>query len=307
VIGKHDPRHTDLDKLSPKQMGQLVSKHIYISFNSKTGVSVNSRISETTVSHAGLYWNVECSCHPTQWCTKHCYARHGHFATWDKDEIDDLSNQQTKYLVNSILFNHYANAPQTEVDREADSLVGRAMQLGFNNVRWNGGGDLSRGAVRLINSVAARYPNFRIWGFSRRSDLLNELVPSPNVLFTVSLDPTTPPLGGLHGDSLFDLVKAAISHGGRMAYATEVPNDSLIPELDAYIKDLSKGAARLDTIFGEHMGPRHTVVGHPRECPATQGKNDVGCQSCQWCFMSESQRRAKNVTTPREAFLLHKV
>lgn len=305
MIGKDDSRYIDLDELAAKTAGQLVTKHIYISHNRKTGVSVNSRIMGAKVKHSGLLWDLEGSCHPTQWCEKHCYARHGHFATWDRDEVGSLSRQQRKYLINSVLFNHYANAPQAAVDAEADHLVGTAMGMGYNNVRWNGGGDLSPGAVRIINSIVSRYPNFRVWGFTRRADLLCQLVTRPNLLFTVSLDPTTPPLGGFKGDILVELVNAASRHWGWMAYATEVPDDPLIPHLNTYIQDLSMGVAKLHTIFGEHMGPRHTVVGHALECPATQGIN-VGCQTCQWCFMTDDQRLAQGVSTPMEAYLLHR-
>ena len=302
MSGKDDCQYIDFDGLHPQQRAQFITKHIYVSYNSKTGLSVNSRIKGATVKVGGLMWRVEGSCHPTEWCSKHCYARAGHFATWNRNNLNDLSHQQKVYLLNSMIFNHYANSSQGAVDREADSIVGRVYKKGFDNVRWNGGGDLSPGAVRIINSITSRYPNFRVWGFSRRADMISALNPAPNLHMIVSTDPTTPPCGGRRGDNLMDLIRASIPHGGRMAYATEVPRDGYIRELESLIDDVSEGLARLDVVFGEHRGPRHTTVGYGRECPATMQINDAGCQSCQWCFMNDQER---GVLTPLGVFLLH--
>ena len=305
MTGNHEPKYVDFSELSPTLRGQLVARHIYLSKNAKTGISVNSRIADVILKMDGTLWRVEGTCHPTQWCKKYCYARHGHFTTWDKSSLDELSRQQSMYMVNSVLFNHYSIASQMEVDLEADSIVGAALRAGYNNIRWNGGGDLSPGAVRIIDSITGRYPNFRIWGFTRRADLLKSLTPRHNLLMTVSLDPTTPPFGGTEGDHLSDLVVASVLHGGRMAFATEIPNDPFVAQLGDHIDQLSGGRAALHTVFGKHKGASHTVVGADKECPSTSKKFDGGCQTCRWCFMTHREKTSEGVETPLEAALHH--
>lgn len=300
MTGKHDSPLLDLDELTGKQKGQLVSRHIYLSHNSKTGVSINSRIQPARVSYAGLCRTIPGSCRPTKWCQTGCYARKGHFATWNRDKIKDLSVQQRKYLVNSVLFSHYASAPQEQVDQEADSLVGEALQRGYNNIRWNGGGDFSIGAVRLVNSITQRHPNFVIWGFSKRADMLQKLEPRPNLILTVSLDPTTPLQTG-QGDSLSSLVSAAVRHGGRMALATDIPSDPYLPVLTEMISQISGGLARLNVVFGYHSGAMHTKIGSRVECPSTSGDSDAGCQKCRWCFTGDKVYQKLQITTPRQS------
>jgi hypothetical protein len=277
--------------------GQFLSKHIYLSKNAKTGISVNSRILPCRVELDGVRFRLEGTCQPTEWCKKKCYARHGHFVTWNRENHDDLSVQQRRFLLNSLVFNHYDNSSQEAVDQEADHIVGGAVSEGYDNVRWNGGGDLSPGAVKIINAITRRHPNFRVWGFTRRPEMALRLSPRPNLVFTVSLDPTTPPWGpeGAHRD---ELLMAAYHLGGRMAYATEQAGDPKIQEIRDWLQQEAKDSVRLDTVFGYHASQKHTLVGDRQECPSTSKVDTRGCQQCQWCFMPHSQRRSLGITTP---------
>lgn len=284
-MSKNHISPVDLDDLAIKQRGQLVSKHIYLSNNAKTGVSVNSRIGGFTRLWGGKKISFEGSCAPTEWCRVKCYARGGHFS---------YTPQQTRYLLNSVLFDHYASCPYSDLEHEADSLVGRVMESGLANIRWNGGGDLSPGAVRLINAITDRHPDFIVWGFSRRADMLGRLHARPNLRFTVSTDPTTPPWGR-KGHDRVSLMHCAKRLGGRVAYATGTPQDPKIKELRAVLK--SEGLD-LGVVFGEHRGPRHTIVGDPYECPSTKSSNGKGCQECRWCFMSKEEKVAEGRSTP---------
>lgn len=277
--------------------GQYLAKHIYLSKNKKTGISINSRIEPCTVELGGLLFRLEGTCQPTEWCRKKCYARQGHFATWNKSSMGKLSVQQRRYLMNTLIFNHYDNASAEAVAREADHIVGQAVAEGYNNVRWNGGGDLSPGAVKIINAITARHPNFIVWGFTRRPEMALQLAPRPNLVFTVSLDPQTPPWGS-EGAERGELLMAAYHLGGRMAYATETPGDPKIVALEMWLWENAGDSVRLHTVFGHHVSAKHTVVGHRRECPATSKVLDTGCQECRWCFMPDSMLNSLSITTP---------
>jgi hypothetical protein len=289
--------HVSFTDMDARLHGQYLSKHIHLSKNVKTGISINSRIEPCTVELDGILFGLEGTCQPTEWCRKKCYARQGHFATWNKKTMEGLSVQQRRYLMNSLIFNHYDYDSPDAVDREADHIVGQAVAEGFNNVRWNGGGDLSPGAVKIINAITARHPNFLVWGFTRRPDMALQLAPRPNLVFTVSLDPLTPPWGA-EGAERDALLVAAYHLGGRMAYATEIPGDPKIRELEAWLEVMASDSVRLHTVFGHHVSVKHTVVGHRRECPATSKKDDVGCQKCRWCFMPDSQLKSLGITSP---------
>lgn len=291
--------YTDLEALGPKVQGQLCAKHIFISSNKKTGLSVNSRINPCIVKFEGATVELPGTCRPTKWCLTHCYARHGWFAVGHAE--GKLGQQQTRYLVNNFLFQHYENAPQALVDLEATHVVGEGISGGYRGIRWNGGGDLSPGAVRIINSMTKQHSGFTVWGFTKRADLALELVVRPNLHMVVSADPETPGVGtGKQGFALAELVTAARHLGGRMAYATEVPDDPKIVKLRKYLEG---SGARIDVVFGYHRAALHTVVGDRQECPATSSEAD--CRVCGWCAMTDEQRAYEKVLRPKQAFLRH--
>lgn len=292
--------HTDLETLGPKLQGQLCAKHIFISSNKKTGLSVNSRINPCRVKQDGKIIELPGTCSPTKWCLTHCYARHGWFAVGHSE--GKLGQQQTRYLVNNLLFQHYENASQALVDLEATHLVGEGISRGYRGIRWNGGGDLSLGAVRIINAMTRQHPKFTIWGFTKRADLALQLEYRPNLHMVLSVDPETPGLeDGKQGFGLDTLVMAARYLGGRMAYATEVVDDPKIVKLRKYLEG---SEARLDVVFGYHRAALHTVVGDIQECPATSSEAD--CRVCGWCAMTDEARADEKVLRPKQAFLRHK-
>lgn len=295
----------DLSQVYPLTKKRLEKNELLVSRNIKTGLSINSRILPAKVADKGVHRAIPATCKPTEWCKEHCYARYGHFVTWGRLQTSQLNKVQQAYLVNAVILHRFESAREDVVAQEADRIVRVATRKGFNNIRWNGGGDLSKGAVRLINLITERHPKFLVWGFSKRADLALKLEPRNNLRLTMSLDPSTPPWGK-SGCSFEELVRAASLLGGRLAFATHIPGDSRIQEIEARLRDsfVKRGVVRLDTVFGFHRSTKHTTVGDRKECPATNPEVDgAGCQSCRWCFMSLHERKTRRIKSPYEAYM----
>jgi len=294
----------DITQIPTRTRKRLEKDQILLSNNSKTGISINSRILPAKVKDGAVHRVVPASCRPTDWCKRNCYARSGRFVSWNKTEMHQLNRVQQAHLVNSYILRRFESAGEDVVSGEADRIVRAATDKGFNNIRWNGGGDLSKGAVRLINLITQRHPRFIVWGFSKRADLALGLEPRPNLRITMSMDPTTPPWGE-SGCSFDQLLEAASHLGGVLAYATELPEDSRIQEIVDRLRG-NPGHVRLGVVFGFHRNTKHTHVGHKMECPATDPqiratRKPPGCQQCRWCFMSKSEKKRKRIKSPREA------
>ena len=294
----------DISQVSAYTKKRLDKSELLISKNSKTGLSINTRIMPAKVKDGNVQRVIPMSCRPTQWCKEHCYARSGHFCTWGREDLSTLNYAQQAYLVNAVILHRFESAQEGVVAREADRIVSVATRKGYNNIRWNGGGDLSKGAVRLINLITKNHPKFIVWGFTKRADLVHKLKPGPNLRLTVSLDPTTPCIQSDTGSgfSLLAMAEAARHLDGRLAYATHIQDDPVLAkgELEKLVR---QHGARLDTVFGFHRGVKHTEVRHIKECVATNPavKNRGSCQDCRWCFMSQHERKKRKLKGPIDA------
>lgn len=321
---------------APDQVLEDVAhKILFLSVNSKTGFSFNVRIAGYHGILGERWWveqekgsvdraiieearrmhpAIPGTCAPTEWCYAHCYAKTGHYLTWDEEHWYDLSRQQARYLQNLIVTEMLETAPQSEVDQAADSFY-EAVLHEYNtnpgvfedaplNIRWNGGGDFNLGAARIVTALNARHPDLIVWGFSRKPTTADQLKPHPSLRMNFSLDPTTPPYGR-SGFKLDDLVKAACKLRSNMVYATDIVQDPRVEELRPAIHQLCGGMTGIATVFGYHCGSKHTEIADRQECSATNPRVYGWCQKCRWCAMSHEERLAEDVTTPNQAFFLH--
>ena len=297
----------DTTQLPKYTRERLARNEMLISKNSKTGLSINTRIMPAKVLDGNVQRVIPMSCRPTKWCKEHCYARSGHFCTWGREDLSTLNDAQMGYLSNAIMLHRLKSAQEDVVAREADRIVSVATRKGLNNIRWNGGGDLSRGAVRLINLITERHPKFIVWGFTKRADLAMKLKPRKNLRLTISLDPTTPGIANdvRSGFDFVEMTRASRHLGGRIAYATHIPNDPVLAK-GLLEQLLRQHGVRLDTVFGFHRGTKHTEVRHLKECPATNPavKNRGSCQDCRWCFMTLHERKKRKLRSPMDAIQL---
>jgi len=335
---------------APKEViSDIQNKVMYLSVNFKTGFSFNIRIQKylgalaTTfkgkqkkkdpsrspmAAVARLHPEIGGTCRPTAWCMKHCYAKVGRFVGWDEQHWYNLSRQQARYLQNLIVSEMYATASSAEISEQADLFYEQVREKFFTqkgerskrlpldaplNIRWNGGGDFNKGTIRLVNRMTERHPDLIVWGFSRKKDTAEKLVPRPNLRLQFSLDPSTPTSRDRGGpNSVEQLAKAASKMNGHLSYATAEPQDKILAAFRNAISDEFGDRVRVTTVFGYHCGSLHTEIGDPTECSATNPRVYATCQKCRWCMMTDEERAATprpdgqlGVWTPNQAFFAH--
>lgn len=250
---------------------------LQISKNKKTGSSVNFDFTE---------------CRPTKLCREYCYGRlrsQGEGFGTNNGPIT-WPAQQMMYRRNSLWIKR-AKLPELRAEAQ------RIADLGLftpeeNGLRWNGQGELSEGACRLIPMLAEC--GVLIWGFSRRVDRLvrlgmrvqrlrreRRIQLGCNPYFIGSIDSST------SEEDLLGLIKATASLNVTGAPAIGmVAFDPLEARL---LIDRVKRAAVLCrrgdpdlVMFGYHSNRTITKLGVREECPSTAGE-DILCADCRRC------------------------
>lgn len=230
---------------------QEVPKTLHITENSKTGASVDFAIHRT--------------CAPTRVCrgegddSASCYALRGFLA---------YPNAVALQAKNQLLVESLETAPPAEVRRVADALWG-ALPRGRSWLRWNGAGDLTPGACRVINSLTRRRPELTLWVISRKPKMVLMLKDRKNLRVLLSLDHSTP--------AKIARRLRAVALGfqvGRARLAYTRVSEADIPPDDVYV------------VFNKHTGPKRNAWPHPSVCPATlpDVEHRGACESCRWCF-----------------------
>lgn len=225
-------------------------EHVGISTNEKTGFSVNVPIVKT--------------CRPTKGCAQYCYGLNGPIH-W--------KNSVKRQLRNQARLDYLATAEETEVQAEAEYLVKR-IQTKQNFLRWFGVGDLSLGAVRLINAMLKTAPELSLWVSTRRFDLVPLLDKPDNLHVMLGIDETMTP-------SRVAMAKKLLRSRGSNTFAAWV---SRSPREQA--------PKWVTVIFAEHqLGPgraKWTANGtDSRTCPATIKGGALhlnACTRCRFCF-----------------------
>ena len=225
---------------------------LHVSGNSKTGASVDFP------PHA--------TCNPTAVCSgangarsAPCYALTG---------FQGFSNAVRRHAGNLALVTALEGATDAEVIRVANALRAK-LPAGPCWLRWNGSGDLTAGAVRLLNTFGEVFPEVTLWIISRKPREIAGLRDLPSFAILASVDESTP--AKIAADlraavARFELAKA------RIAYVRVAADD--LPPDDAFVT------------FNRHTGGKRNGWAHASVCEATlpDGPHDNACDSCRRCF-----------------------
>jgi hypothetical protein len=135
-----------------------------LSANTKTGVSINFPVSTT--------------CKPTAVCSKVCYA-------CKSNSFMMMDNAVKKSVRNYEYFQ--TTDVETIAQRIAKEFAKYKKRTKNNVLRWNGVGDLFDKSVEVINYMASVYGIVHLI-YSRKPDMINKLIDSPNISVLYSLD-----------------------------------------------------------------------------------------------------------------------
>ena len=245
---KSRPRHLAL--IQTVESEELPLK-LHLTANSKTGISIDFAIHQT--------------CTPTAVCmgvgdnSASCYALRGFMS---------FPNAVRMHARNQRLAAYLETAPYREVRRVADALYSD-LPRGLDWLRWNGAGELSPGACRLINCFTKRYDDVLLWVISRRPDMVRRLKDRPTLKLLLSLDHSTPVEIATR---LRALTKKFKEGRARLAYTRVSEED--VPPKDAWV------------VFNKHMGASFNAWAHPKVCPASlpDTEHRDACDPCRRCF-----------------------
>ena len=124
-----------------------------LSFNKVTGFSLNFPILQT--------------CIPTEICASRCYYAPGP-ATWPNSIKKQLR-----------LYNSVKNDPIQAAELLTKEITSKRKQITF--IRWNGGGDLFRESVNMLNHFAERVPSLPIWVVTRIPKFASMIEENPDL------------------------------------------------------------------------------------------------------------------------------
>lgn len=224
---------------------------LHLTENSKTGISVDFAIHLT--------------CSPTQVCmgvgdrSAPCYALRGFMA---------FPNAVRHHARNQRLMEYLQAATPQEVLRVADTLWS-ALPRGTDWIRWNGAGDLSPGAVRLINAFSARRGDVTLWITTRKPLLAAEIKDRKSISLLLSLDRSTPEKVA---KQIWQLPDKFRKGRARISY-TRVDEEDVPPP-------------GVHVVFNYHQSGRYNDWPHPAVCPASlsTGEHEGACDPCRRCF-----------------------
>ncbi len=240
---------------------QEIPSRLYISNNGKTGFSLNVPIAETCTKR-------------TVDCSSYCYGVTG-------GPIMFRQSLQRQYQ-NHARLEYLQRASKKELETEADLIYHHCYPQDF--FRFFGVGDLTEGAVRVINALSKRHPSFQLWVSTRKVDLAKKLGRASNLHIMVSLDGSTL---GKDFHETYDFVKAREP----MAYAAYVQQKAT-ETIPPWVK----------VVFAEHKGGRRAPFTEEKKgrdkryCPATVVgglEHEGACAECRYCFTAEKREKGR--------------
>ena len=169
---------------------------------------------------------------------------------------------------NQRLVAHLETAPYKEVCRIADALYWE-LPRGRDWLRWNGAGDLTPGAVRLINTFTRRHPDIIVWVITRKPIEARKLRDRVNLRVLFSQDMWTPAANKIR---FRRLCKKFVLGVARRSYTRTTERD--IPPPGTWV------------VFNRHVGGYFNDWEHKNVCPASlPGTDHVdACEDCRRCF-----------------------
>lgn len=246
---KTKPRHLQI--IRDAESEEELPRRLHVTANSKTGVSVD--------------FPVHATCRPTRVCmgegkdSAPCYALVG-FMTYGNTVRCHARNQR--------LVDYLASAPYSEVIRVADDLW-HQLPRGRDWLRWNGAGDLTTGACRLINTFTRRHGDVLLWITSRKAEMVALIKDRASVFLTLSIDKSTPAKAGTR---LREQAARFVKGQAKLSYTRVAAYDE--PPNDAWV------------VFNKHVAGQRNGWEHPRVCPATlpDVSHENACDHCRHCF-----------------------
>jgi len=278
------------------------------------------RLSHNEKTRVCFSEEIERSCRRSPWCEEFCY---GNGVRFMQESTQTLLTQNFELSRRNTTCTTWPwppgqEATQEQIDAIADAFVTACYYYDINNLRWHGVGDLQRGTNRILVSIAERYSDFTVWGFTRKGragrDGLIQLPVLPNLVFWLSVDRT------MDDDWLLQQAEAAALHSTGLAISSEggqcygqrpgkmkpyehAPRltvqydpESLAAEQDWFdrMRELAADfGVSLHAAFGYHGKGVNTHLGIAEECPATDprgGGHLYGvCQECRWCMSKTNE------------------
>jgi hypothetical protein len=224
---------------------------LHLTKNSKTGCSVD--------------FPVHTTCCPTRVCmgsgdnSARCYALGGFM---------NFPNAVRQHALNQRLVDSLIDASPRTVKAVADRLWAQ-IPRGRNWLRWNGAGDLSPGACKVINALTRDHPDLLIWVISRRPDMIRLLADRAALRLLLSLDHSTPPATAQKLRSFKSKFKRAAV---RFSYTR--------------VSEEDKPPGDVAVVFNKHVGPTFNAWAHRKVCPASlpDTEHEGACDPCRRCF-----------------------
>lgn len=254
------------------------------------------------------------SCRPTRLCKVLCY---GHSVNLDRND----HNVDKVLRPNAISILEQRTASQRiEI---ADAIRNICRSNGIDNLRWHGIGDLTRGPELELIDELTNDPDFVLWGFTRKGDVLEQLPVRHNIIFSLSIDRTMTDkrlalqarAAEMHDTGLAVMTEMGAPYRGRMIKGVPLPPwekprpweppNHWAPGPDPIFDRLDALGLTHAIAFGYHASNRltRTTVDRnnvptpwPDECPGTDplgGGHFYGtCQRCGWCIRKNANRAA---------------
>lgn len=188
-----------------------------------------------------------------------CYALGG-FMSFPNAIKQQARNQR---LVETLVA-----APPRKVKAVADALY-FDLPRKHDWLRWNGAGDLSPGACKVINALTRDHPDLTLWVISRRPEMVRLLVDRPSLKLLLSLDHSTP---ATPAQKLKDLKRRFKKAAVRFSYTRVTEADNPPPGIDV--------------VFNKHVGGAFNAWPHQKVCPASlpDTEHKGACDPCRRCF-----------------------
>jgi hypothetical protein len=179
-----------------------------------------------------------------------------------------------QHALNQRLVDALIEAPYAEVVRVTDALWSE-LPRGQDWLRWNGAGDLTPGACRVINCFTRRHADIALWVITRKPLEVARLKDRKSLRLLLSLDHSTPKAIA----NELRLATTRFKRGvARLAY-TRVDEDD-VPPSDVWV------------VFNKHVGGRrydwNDTTGTTCHATLPGVTHEGACDPCRRCFLPRS-------------------
>ena len=231
--------------------GRETPTRLFISDNSKTGLSINVSIAKT--------------CRPTPACMEYCYGLESRIR---------MAPALARQVDNYNRFDYLGRTSEHNLRREVLG-VAYEVQARQDFLRFFGVGDLQPGSIRFINAMSLEVPELDLWVSTRKFDMAAQLLVRPNLHVMLSIDHSTKEA----------FRQQAFNLAGERApqfYLAWVQVDETPPPPWASVVFAEHHIGKRAEFTDEGKAD-------PRTCPATVANgtdHNNACEQCRFCFNS---------------------